>query len=82
MIFILLLKCFWIRKKNKLLFISDNGLFIWDLVNNNINNAINQYDVTGLCSFLLNDNIIIIIGVFNKIFIYFISEKNLFLEKN
>ena len=29
--------------------------------------------MTSLCSFLLNDNIIII-GVYNKIFIYFISE--------
>ncbi len=71
--FILLLECFWIRKKNQITFIFDNGFFILDLVNNKINNVINQHDTTSLCSFLLNDNIIII-DVYNKIFIYFISE--------
>ena len=72
-IYIVIQNAFEIEKKNQIAFISDDGLFIWDLVNNNINNVINQHDMTSLCSFLLNDNIIII-GVYNKIFIYFISE--------
>ena len=72
-LYIIIQHAFEIEKKNQIAFISEDGLFIWNLNNNEINNVIPSHNMTSLCSFLLNEDIIIICTS-NKIFVYSISE--------